>query len=83
MKELTAQELQKLTESIFVRFDFKGNFKLLRGFNGETFLTLKLITLENLTFKVSTVAKKDFKNDIILFSGFSKIYSAFKKSPVI
>jgi len=60
MKELTAQELQKLTESIFVRFDFKGNFKLLRGFNGETFLTLNEAQefcrkhFSNVTFEIST-----------------------------
>jgi len=40
MKELTAHQLKTLTESIFVRFDWKGDFKVLRGFNGETFLTL-------------------------------------------
>jgi len=40
MKELTAQQLKTLTESIFVRFDFRGDFKVLRGFRGETFLTL-------------------------------------------
>jgi len=40
MKELTAQQLKTLTESIFIRFKFEGDFKILRGFHGETFLTL-------------------------------------------
>ena len=60
MKELTAQQLQTLTESIFVRFDLKGDFKLLRGFNGQTFLTLNEAQefcrkhFSNVTFEIST-----------------------------
>jgi hypothetical protein len=38
MKELTAHQLETLTKSVFVRFNKIGDFKVLRGFNGETFL---------------------------------------------
>ncbi len=60
MKELTAQQLQTLTESIFVRFDFKEDFKVLRGLNGQTFLTLNEAQefcrkhFGNVTFEIST-----------------------------
>lgn len=60
MKELTAQQLKTLTESIFVRFDFKGDFKLLKDFHGNTFLTLSEAQafcrkhFSNVTFEIST-----------------------------
>ena len=60
MKELTAQQLENLTKSIFVRFDFRGDFKVLKGFHGNTFLTLKEAQefcrkhFSNVTFELST-----------------------------
>ena len=40
MKKLTVHSVEALTRSIFVRFNFEGDFMLLIGFSGETFLNL-------------------------------------------
>jgi|DEB0MinimDraft_4_1074332.scaffolds.fasta_scaffold70787_2 hypothetical protein len=40
MKRLTAHQIEMLTKCIFVRFNFEGNFTILTGFSGETFLSL-------------------------------------------
>jgi len=68
MKELTAQQLKTLTESIFVRFDFKGDFKVLRGLHGQTYLTLNEAQefcrkhFSNVTFEISTFEQAIMNN---------------------
>ncbi len=41
MQNLTAQQVQALTERVFVRFNFAGDFKVLQDFNGDTFDALE------------------------------------------
>lgn len=71
MNKLTIHQLETLTKSMFVRFNLKGDFKILRGFQGETFLTLKdaqdfcRTHFKNITWEISNYEQALMSNGML------------------